>query len=156
MSNQQLLTKLESFRYRNSENHRYIKKDIYLLLYDRDFYYIAYNNIKSNDGSETLRSDNTSLHGFCEEWIDQLISSFRNYQLFPNRITYIPKKNGKLQNLVFLMGKTKAFKNAFESSWNVFMSQPFRISRMAFIQIIAHVRNEQAHFLRYIISRRFS
>ena len=42
MSHQKLLTKLEGFRARNSINHCYINKDVYRLLYDRDFYYIAY------------------------------------------------------------------------------------------------------------------
>lgn len=109
MSHQKLLTKLEGFRSRNSQNHCYINKDVYRLLYDRDFYYIAYNSIKSNDGAETAGSDGTSLHGFCEEWIDDLISSFRDesYQPQPNRITYIPKKNGKMRKLSFPNGKDK-------------------------------------------------
>ena len=109
MSHQKLLTKLEGFRSRNSINHCYINKDAYRLLYDRDFYYIAYNSIKSNDGAETAGSDGTSLHGFCEEWIDELISSFRDesYQPQPNRITYIPKKNGKMRKLSFPNGKDK-------------------------------------------------
>lgn len=109
MSHQKLLTKLEGFRSRNSINHCYINKDVYRLLYDRDFYYIAYNSIKSNDGAETAGSDGTSLHGFCEEWIDDLISSFRDesYQPQPNRITYIPKKNGKMRKLSFPNGKDK-------------------------------------------------
>ena len=109
MSHQKLLTKLEGFRSRNSQNHCYINKDVYRLLYDRDFYYIAYNSIKSNDGAETAGSDGTSLHGFCEEWIDELISSFRDesYQPQPNRITYIPKKNGKMRKLSFPNGKDK-------------------------------------------------
>lgn len=109
MSHQKLLTKLESFRSRNSQNHCYINKDVYRLLYDRDFYYIAYNSIKSNDGPETAGNDGTSLHGFCEEWIDELISSFRDeiYQPQPNRITYIPKKNGKMRKLSFPNGKDK-------------------------------------------------
>lgn len=109
MSHQKLLTKLEGFRSRNSINHCYINKDVYRLLYDRDFYYIAYNSIKSNDGAETAGSDGTSLHGFCEEWIEELISSFRDesYQPQPNRITYIPKKNGKMRKLSFPNGKDK-------------------------------------------------
>ena len=109
MSHQKLLTKLEDFRSRNSQNHCYINKDVYRLLYDRDFYYIAYNNIKSNDGAETVGSDGTSLHGFCEEWVDELISSFRDesYQPHPNRITYIPKKNKQMCKLSFPNGKDK-------------------------------------------------
>ena len=51
MCHQKLLTKLEGFRSRNSQDHCYVNKDVYRLLYDRDFYYIAYNNIKSNDGA---------------------------------------------------------------------------------------------------------
>lgn len=109
MSPQELTTKLEGFRTRNSDNHYYMNKDVYRLLYQRDFYYIAYNNIKSNDGAETVGSDNTSLHGFCEQWIDDLITSFRNesYQPIPNKITYIPKKNGKMRKLSFPNGKDK-------------------------------------------------
>lgn len=109
MSHTKLTTKLEGFRSRNSENHCYINKDVYRLLYDRDIYYIAYNNIKSNDGAETVGSDGTSLHGFCEEWIDELIFSLRDesYQPKPNRITYIPKKNGKMRKLSFPNGKDK-------------------------------------------------
>ena len=73
MCHQKLLTKLEGFRSRNSQNHCYVNKDVYRLLYDRDFYYIAYNNIKSNDGAETAGSDGTSLHRLCEERVDEVI-----------------------------------------------------------------------------------
>ena len=51
MCHQKLLTKLEGFRSRNSQNHCYVNKDVYRLLYDRDLYYIAYNNIKSKIGA---------------------------------------------------------------------------------------------------------
>ena len=64
---------------------------------------------KSNDGAETAGSDGTSLHGFCEEWIDDLISSFRDesYQPQPNRITYIPRKTERCVKLSFPNGKDK-------------------------------------------------
>ena len=84
MSQTKLTTKLEGFRARNSNNHCYINKDIYRILYSRDIYYIAYNNIKSNDGAETEGSDGTSLHGFCEEWIDDIISSLRGESYRPS------------------------------------------------------------------------
>ena len=67
MSLQELTTKLEGFRSRNSLNHSYLNKDVYRLLYQRDFYYIAYSNIKSNVGAEAFGSDNTSLQVFNEE-----------------------------------------------------------------------------------------
>ncbi|MEG1733211.1 MAG: reverse transcriptase domain-containing protein [Longicatena sp.] len=109
MNPTKLTTKLEGFRTRNSANHCYVNKDIYRIFYSRELYYIAYNKIKSNDGAETLGSDNTSLHGFCEEWIDELISSLRDesYRPNPNKTVYIPKKNGKMRKLSFPNGKDK-------------------------------------------------
>lgn len=109
MNPTRLTTKLEGFRNRNSANHCYVNKDIYRIFYSRELYYIAYNKIKSNDGAETRGSDGTSLHGFCEEWIDELISSLRDesYQPNPNKTVYIPKKNGKMRKLSFPNGKDK-------------------------------------------------
>lgn len=114
MNHQKLTTKLEGYRTRNSVNHCYINEGLYRILYDRDIYYIAYNNIKSNDGSETQGSDGSSLHGFKEEWIDDIISSLRDesYQPLPNRITFIPKKNGKMRKLSFPNGKDKLVQEA--------------------------------------------
>ena len=111
MSTTKLTTKLEGFRRRNSDSPNYINKDIYRMLYTRDIYYIAYNNIKSNDGAETQGSDGTSLHGFCEVWIDEFISSMRDesYQPNPSRTTYIPKQDGsgRMRKLAFPNGKDK-------------------------------------------------
>jgi retron-type reverse transcriptase len=110
MASTQLTTKLEGFRKRNTINSNYINKDIYRMFYTRDIYYIAYNNIKSNDGVETAGSDGTSLHGFSESWIDEFIASMRDesYTPKPSRTTYIPKKNStKLRKLSFPKGKGK-------------------------------------------------
>ena len=109
MNNKKLSNKLEGLRSRNHVNHEYINKDLYRILYSRDIYYIAYNAIRTNDGAETAGSDGTSLHGFCEEWIDDIIASLRDesYQPNPSRTTYIPKKNGKLRKLSFPNGKDK-------------------------------------------------
>lgn len=109
MNHLKLKTKLEGFRTRNSQNNCYINQDVYRLLYCHDLYLIAYNNIKSNDGAETTGSDGTSLHGFCEEWIDDIIASLRDesYRPNPNKTTYIPKKNGKRRKLSFPNGKDK-------------------------------------------------
>lgn len=51
MNHQKLTTKLEGYRTRNSNNHHHINDGLYRMLYDRDIYCIAYNNIKSNDGA---------------------------------------------------------------------------------------------------------
>jgi retron-type reverse transcriptase len=80
------------------------------MFYTRDIYYIAYNNIKSNDGAETAGSDGTSLHGFNESWIDEFIKSMRDesYTPKPSRTTYIPQKNSiKMRKLTFPNGKDK-------------------------------------------------
>jgi len=109
MDKQQLSDKLEGYRSRNQKNHDYINKDLYRILYSRDIYYAAYNSIRTNDGAETAGSDGTSLHGFCEEWIDDIMSALKDesYQPKPSRTTYIPKKNGKMRKLSFPNGKDK-------------------------------------------------
>ena len=109
MSTNKLTTKLDGFRKRNTDNPNYVNKDIYRMFYTRDIYYIAYNAIKSNDGAETSGSDGSSLHGFCEDWVDEFISTMRDesYNPKPSRTTYIPKKNGKMRKLSFPNGKDK-------------------------------------------------
>jgi group II intron reverse transcriptase/maturase len=109
MEQSKLVERLEGYRRRNNANHCYVNGDLYRLLFDRDLYIIAYNSVKSNDGAETSGADGTSLHGFCEEWITELIASMRDesYQPQPNRTTMIPKRNGKMRKLSFPNGKDK-------------------------------------------------
>ena len=111
MSTTKLTTRIEGFRIRNQNNPDYINKGIYSLFYQSEFYIIAYNNIKSNDGAETTGSDGTSLHGFSQTWIDNIIDSMRDesYQPNPSRTTYIPKQDGsgKMRKLAFPNGIDK-------------------------------------------------
>jgi len=111
MATTKLTTRLEGFRKRNSDDPNYINKDIYRMFYKEELYIIAYNNIKSNDGAETTGSDGTSLHGFSQTWIDNIISSMRDesYQPNPSRTTYIPKQDGsgKMRKLAFPNGIDK-------------------------------------------------
>ncbi len=114
MEQSKLLERLEGYRRRNSTDHCYVNRDLYRLFYSRDLYIIAYNSVKSNDGAETSGTDGTSLHGFCEDWITELIASMRDesYQPQPNRITMIPKSNGKMRKLSFPNGKDKLVQEA--------------------------------------------
>jgi group II intron reverse transcriptase/maturase len=111
MATTKLITRLEDFRKRNSDNPNYTNKDIYRMFYKSELYIIAYNNIKSNDGAETKGGDSTSLHGFSQTWIDDIINSMRDesYQPSPSRTTYIPKQDGsgKMRKLAFPNGIDK-------------------------------------------------
>ena len=114
MEQSKLMQKLEGYRRRNAAIHEYVNSDLYRLFYDEDLYIIAYNSVKSNDGAETSGSDGTSLHGFCQEWITELIAAMRaeSYQPQPNKIMMIPKKNGKMRKLSFPNGKDKLVQEA--------------------------------------------
>lgn len=114
MEQSKLTERLEGYRRRNNVDHCYINSDLYRLFYSRDLYIIAYNSVKSNDGAETSGADETSLHGFCEEWIIELIASMRDesYQPQPNRTSTIPKSNGKMRKLSFPNGKDKLVQEA--------------------------------------------
>lgn len=69
---------MEGYRRRNNADHCYVNGDLYRLFYNRDLNIIAYNSVKSNDSAETSGADGTSLHGFCEKWIAELITSMRD------------------------------------------------------------------------------
>ncbi|WP_338633987.1 Group II intron-encoded protein LtrA [Sporomusa ovata DSM 2662] len=114
MEQSKLMQKLEGYRRRNAANHEYVNSDLYRLLYDKDLYIIAYNSVKSNDGAETSGSDGTSLHGFCQEWVAELIAAMRaeSYQPQPNKTMMIPKSNGKMRKLSFPNGKDKLVQEA--------------------------------------------
>ena len=114
MEQSKLMERLEGYRRRNNADHCYVNSDLYRLFYNKDLYIIAYNSIKSNEGAETSGADGTSLHGFCTDWIMELIASMRNesYQPQPNRTTMIPKSNGKMRKLSFPNGKDKLVQEA--------------------------------------------
>ncbi|MGL5511879.1 MAG: reverse transcriptase domain-containing protein [Sporomusa sp.] len=114
MKPSKLMQKLEGYRRRNANNQGYVNTDLYRLFYDMDLYIIAYNSVKSNDGAETSGSDGTSLHGFCQDWIAELITTMRqeSYQPQPNRTVMIPKSNGKMRKLSFPNGKDKLVQEA--------------------------------------------
>ena len=114
MGQSKLMERLEGYRRRNNADHSYVNSDLYRLFYDPNLYIIAYNSVKSNNGAETSGSDGTSLHGFCQEWITELITSMRNesYQPQPSRTTMIPKNNGKMRKLSFPNGKDKLIQEA--------------------------------------------
>ncbi|WP_021167673.1 Group II intron-encoded protein LtrA [Sporomusa ovata DSM 2662] len=105
---------MEGYRRRNAANHEYVNSDLYRLFYDKDLYIIAYNSVKSNDGAETSGSDGTSRHGFCQEWVAELIAAMRAeaYQPQPNKTMMIPKSNGKMRKLSFPNGKDKLVQEA--------------------------------------------
>jgi len=114
MEHAKLMERLEGYRRRNTDNHAYVNCDLYRLFYDRDLYIIAYNSVKSNDGAETSGVDGTSLHGFCQEWITELITAMRteSYLPEPNKTMMIPKSNGKMRKLSFPNGKDKLVQEA--------------------------------------------
>jgi group II intron reverse transcriptase/maturase len=74
--------------------------DIYNLLYDRDFLYRAYKNVKSNSGSRTAGVDGQTMRDLEEnlgEHLTDLRESLKSqsYDPQPVRRTYIPKGDGR-------------------------------------------------------------
>lgn len=83
----------------NSKDYKYER--LYRLLYNEEMYFIAYQNIYSNNGSMTKGTDNENIDGMSIERIQNIIASLKDesYQPKPARRTYIPKKNGKMRPL---------------------------------------------------------
>lgn len=68
---------------------------LYRNLYNPEFYYLAYHNIRSSPGSMTPSVDGTSIDGMSEKRIEAIIHSLKDFSYQPNpaKRTYIAKKN---------------------------------------------------------------
>ena len=86
---------------KHSKQKDYRYERLYRLLYNEEMYFIAYQNIYSNNGSMTKGTDNTTVDGMSIERIHKIILSLKDesYQPKPARRVYIPKKNGKTRPL---------------------------------------------------------
>ena len=85
----------------HSKDKTYRYERIYRLLYNKELYYAAYQNIYANPGNMTKGVDNSTADGMTLKRIDQLIDALRDesYRPKPARRAYIPKKNGKKRPL---------------------------------------------------------
>ena len=74
---------------------------LYRNLFNREFFFQAYQNIYANQGNMTAGTDGKTIDAMSMERIDRLIETLKDesYQPNPSRRTYIPKKNGKLRPL---------------------------------------------------------
>lgn len=86
---------------RNSKNVDYKYERLYRLLYNKEFYLMAYGKIYANEGNMTPGTDGETIDGFSLDKIDKLIKTIKDesYQPKPSRREYIPKKNGKKRPL---------------------------------------------------------
>lgn len=85
----------------HSKDNNYKFERLYRLLYNREFYLLAYQKIYANEGNMTKGTDNQTIDGMSVKRIDDLIEKMRDesYQPNPSRRIYIPKKNGKKRPL---------------------------------------------------------
>jgi group II intron reverse transcriptase/maturase len=97
---QKTLARLERLRKLNS-NRAWVNDNLYRLLYQEDFYIVAYERIKSKPGNMTPGTDKETLDGFSLEAIQDIIREMRTeqFRFKPVRTTFIPKANGKLRKL---------------------------------------------------------
>ena len=74
---------------------------LYRNLFNREFFFQAYQNMYANQGNMTAGTDGRTIDAMSMERIDRLIETLKDesYQPKPSRRTYIPKKNGKLRPL---------------------------------------------------------
>lgn len=92
------LERLKILAILNSPDKNFVNRDLYRLLYNRELYVIAYENLKSNKGALTPAADpDATLQGFSLERIDKLIEQMRNQSWKPKlaRQILIPKAGKK-------------------------------------------------------------
>ena len=79
----------------HSKDSSYKFERLYRILFNEELFYVAYQEIASNDGSTTKGSDGQSIDNMSLARIATLIASLKDesYQPHPSRRVYIPKKN---------------------------------------------------------------
>ena len=82
---------------KHSKDSNYKYERLYRILYNKDMYLLAYQNIYAKEGNMTEGSDGETIDGMSLERIDKLIESVKNesYQPKPSKRVYISKKDGK-------------------------------------------------------------
>lgn len=81
----------------HSKDKNYRFERLYRILYNKDMYLLAYQNIYAHEGNMTKGTDGETIDGMSLKRIDDLITKMRDesYQPKPSRRTYIMKKDGK-------------------------------------------------------------
>lgn len=81
----------------HSKDKNYKFERLYRILYNKDMYLLAYQNIYAHEGNMTKGTDGETIDGMSLKRIDDLITKMRDesYQPKPSRRTYITKKDGK-------------------------------------------------------------
>ena len=92
---------LERMKKNSDKNKEEVFTRIYRYLLRPDIYFVAYQNLYSNNGASTKGTDNDTADGFSEAKIDRIIKSLEDesYQPKPSRRVYIKKPNGKMRPL---------------------------------------------------------
>ena len=82
---------------------------LFRLMENPILWYEAYANIYSNDGATTKGVDGSTLDGFSEERVLDIIKRLKDgsYRFHPVRRVYVPKKNGKKRPLGISAGDDK-------------------------------------------------
>ena len=82
---------------KHSKDKNYKFERLYRILYNKDMYLLAYQNIYAHEGNMTKGTDGETIDGMSLKRIDDLIAKLRDesYQPKPSRRTYIMKKDGK-------------------------------------------------------------
>lgn len=82
-------------------NGEYKLENVYRLLYNKNLFYTALDQIYSNKGADTVGMDNDTIDGVSDKKLDNIIESLKNESYKPKAVrrTYIPKKNGKQRPL---------------------------------------------------------
>ena len=83
-------------------NPKFINRQLYRMLYNEDFYILAYERLKTNRGAMTAGINKAgNVDGMNMDIVRSIIRKLKDesYQPQPARRTYIPKANGKLRPL---------------------------------------------------------
>lgn len=85
----------------HSRNSNYKFERLYRVLFNKEMYYTAYQNIYAKTGNMTAGSDGNTIDAMSLSRIDKLIDTLKDetYQPAPSRRVYILKKNGKKRPL---------------------------------------------------------
>jgi len=108
------LSNLEILKERNIKYPECRNPDLYRILYKQDIFVLAYEKIKSKEGSMTRGVNGETLDGISENWIENIIQELRSFkfQFSPGRMVEIPKKDSKIRKICIAPPREKVIQEA--------------------------------------------
>ena len=120
------LERLETLRKLNADS-QWVNGDIYRLMYRKDFYVVAYERLKSKPGNMTPGADGSTIDGFSQKTIENIIAKMRDESFVFSRArrVQIPKAKGGTRPLGIASPRDKIVQEVIRMILEAIFDSPY-------------------------------